>query len=163
MPRLRDNVWDSKQTTERVGFKTYLCHYTVCLTHSFFILYIYIYTNVEIRIYITTWMKKLLLHKCFYHTKLPSMNTYTIVYIESFAIIWGKRQRWLAGEISPQKKGVEIHPLKSLWRPPVPQKLAHLIISLTFHFTSSGFSLHSLKVKPEKNPSVDILRCPRNG
>ena len=26
-------------------------------------------------------MKKLLLHKCFYHTKLPSMNTYTIVYV----------------------------------------------------------------------------------
>lgn len=103
-------------------------------------------------------MKKLLLHKCFHNTKLPSMNTYTIVYIESFAIGWRVKY-------PPQKRGwkFEIHPLKSLWGPPVPLKLAHLIISLTFHFTSSGFGLHSLKVKPKKKPSVDILRCPRNG
>ena len=77
--RLRLDV----QTTERVGFKTYLCLTPVCLIHSFFILYIYIYTNVEFRIYITTWLKKLLLHKCLlsYETTIHEYLYYSLRWI----------------------------------------------------------------------------------
>ena len=63
---------------------------------------------------------------------------------------------WGGGNTSTQVTPGSSNPL-------FPLKLAHLIISLTFHFTSSGFGLHSLKVKPKKKQSVDILRCPRNG